>query len=230
MSNLKNELIVKSTEFLTEAMDLTLVEIIKRYSGEGEVLKNIPIIKWGYLTLDLYNNFQLARFLKKYAHFLGPIDKEFIDNKEIQEKLTNILKDEKERSKLIENTIIAITSYQTEFKTKILGILFVKTFKYQIFSIEEYNILLFSLENIHPVIGFSLLEKYYLLYKQYIKSTTSESKTTVHIEIANLDYFPLSTSGLLNLPKGGAYSGDVGGAFISPLGIKFYENCILNSE
>ncbi|WP_210412594.1 hypothetical protein [Leptospira meyeri] len=228
MNNYKNNLITKSTSIMIDASDLALVEIIKRIAENQNVLKDIPVIKWAFTSYEIYNNFQIAHFIKKYANFLGPISEDFIDDEEINLKLKECIDDEKKIEKLIEYTIISITNYQTDFKAKILGRLFVKTFKSQIFTPEEYNILLFSIENIHPITGFPLLEKYYSYYINYKSENNIESKNHLLIEIANLDYYPLSTSGLVNLPRGGAYAGDVGGAFISSLGIKFFENCILN--
>ena len=43
------------------------------------------------------------------------------------------------------------------------------------------------------------------------------------MKISGLDFSSLSMTGFLRLPKGGAFAGDLGGAWINELGIKFYE-------
>ena len=108
-----------------------------------------------------------------------------------------------------------------------LGKLFVETFKNGRFTVNEYNSLMFSIELINPFEGFFRLREFYE-YKQRMDNAGNDSeKRSIWTEGAKLDYQPLAYSGLLNLPYGGAYAGNLGGAYINERGIKFYEYVVV---
>lgn len=215
------ELITKSTtsevkSILTDISEQSLDSIL-----DNEILKELPIIKWLIAGKNIGSSIQNRFFLKKYISFIGYISKDNINwNKNLEKE---------DVSRIIEFTIIYIDRYQTEFKAKLLAELFIQTFEKKIFTIDEYNSLLHSIDMIHPFNGFELLKEF---YNYRIESDQQEENFVSKIEIwkkyCDLDYSILSTSGLLKLPQGGSSAGNLGGAWLNDLGKKFYENVVLN--
>jgi len=229
MENNDNKDIIKSSlsspikEIISDIADMGLNEIIDRITKEQHLLKDIPIIKWLVAANDFRNILQSAFFLQKYSNFIGPIDELMIDDFSNYYKLEKIFSDKKVYSKIIDQTIISLDRYQTVLKAKILGILFVETFKNNNFSINEYNTLIFSIENIHPVLGFDCLKSFYDYKNQMNEEKDKKIKDEIWAKNSTLDYSPLATSCLLRLPEGGTYLDNFGGAFINELGYKFYK-------
>jgi hypothetical protein len=205
-------------ELLVSFSDLTLEEIMLTIN-KNDLFKDIPIVKWLYLANNIRSNIQLASFIKKYSNFIGPINKS-IPSDYFESDIIDKLLSKNDFEKFIELSIICIDRYQTETKAKLLSILFIKTFKEKIFTIDEYNILMFSIELMHPYVGIKCLTEFYIYYEHY------NNGNQFTMEGRNLDFSPLASTCLLNLPKGGAFAGDIGGAFINELGIKFYENVV----
>ncbi|PSV95226.1 hypothetical protein [Photobacterium iliopiscarium] len=202
--------------------EMSLDAILKKLAEDQELLSELPIIKWVISANNIKNSIQQAAFLKKYSNFIGPI---YLDN--IGEKDTDLLSGEMFAEdvidKVIENTIIYIDRYHNELKAKLLGKLFVETFKYHKFSVCEYNSLMFSIDTIHPFEGFEKLEEFYKYHIQMKNAETEDERRDIWDEGAKIEFQSLMTSGLLTLPSGGSQVGDLGGAFINKKGIKFYE-------
>jgi hypothetical protein len=213
------ELIISpAKDFVLEIAEMGIGKIISDIVAQENVLSEIPIVKLGLIMNTMRNNFQLAFFLRKYSAFIGPINL-YRDHAFREADLISIVGNKKNLDKMIERTIIAIDSYKETVIAKILGVVFVKTFKDHVFNIEEYNTILFSLDIMHPYLGLKCLEKYFSYNRRQVSPE-------LDVDRVNTDYSPLSNTGFLVLPTGGSYCGDVGGAIISKLGMKLYENVI----
>jgi hypothetical protein len=212
--------------FFTDIAEIGLDEILEKICEETKVLQEIPIIKWLFLSNDVHTIIQNAWFIKKYASFIGQIDLSFLKSPEDLNKLKELFNCNKKLAKVIDQTIISLDRYQTEFKTRILGELFVQTFIFNNFTIDEYNKLLFSIEYIHPYDGFDKLKLFYTKKKEYDSANEKEIKNKIWLDISNIDYSSLVNTGLLNLPTGGSFTGDLGGAWINDLGKRFYEKVV----
>lgn len=209
-------------DFWADIAEMQLDKIINFAIKDSGPLKDLPILKGIFAVSDMHSAIQSAAFLRKYANFIGQVSLGEL-NEDDAKKLDAVLSSPDEIDKVIENTIIYIDRYHNEVKAKLLGKLFLETFKYHKFSVNEYNSLMFSIEQVHPVEGWSRLEDFYN-YKLRLDDSTSERDTQdIWSEGARLDFQPLLMSGLLRLPSGGSYTGDLGGAFINDKGIKFYE-------
>jgi hypothetical protein len=234
MANHKNMFleIIKNPvgELVTDAAELAIDEIFDRVVKDADVLKNIPILKWFFLGQSIFSNIHLSFFIKKYALFIGPIKKEISNDFWENEKFNDLTINRKKFNKIIDETIVALDRYQAINKAKILGVLFVKTFKERIFTIDEYNTLLFSIELMHPYLGLECLKQFYLYRLRMDKKLEKETKRKTWLEGSKLDFSPLASTCLIQLPKGGANTGDLGGAYINDLGFKFYEEVVMNIE
>jgi hypothetical protein len=223
----KNMLITSMSEPIKELFsdiaEMELDDILKTLGKEGTLLQDVPVIRWLVLGNNIRMGIQTAIFIKKYARFIGIINKEmpsdFFYKKEYDELFTN----KKEADKLVEQTIISLEHYHTERKSKLLGELFVQTFKYKNFTLHEYNILMYSIDIMHPYIGLDCLKDFYDYYTQFSKEYDEIKKRRIWQEGAKLDYYPLANTGLLHLPHGAVVCGNLGGASINDLGKKFYE-------
>ena len=215
-------------DFFTDVAEIGLDSMLESINANEDLLAQIPIFKWLVLGNKARSLIQTAFFVKKYSCFIGIISSEINKSNEELEKLTSLYVNDKKYKKLIEYTIIALDRYQTELKAKILGMLFTKTFNEMIFTIEEYNTLLYSIENIHPYTGLECLKDFYEYKQRYVREVDTEQKNLIWAEGAKLDYSPLTNTGLLYLPTGGSFTGDLGGACINEFGEKFYTNIIMN--
>lgn len=217
------EVIKKSTgELIKDVAELGIDEIIDRIEKDATIFKNLPVIKWAFLVHEVTNKVHLSFFLKKYALFIGPIQKEISDDFWDDEKIEELMRSKKKFTKLIEETVVALDRYQAVNKAKILGILFVKTFKEKIFTIDEYNTLIFSIELMHPHLGIECLKQFYFYRLRMEKATNKKEEEKIWLEGSKLDFSPLTTTCFLRLPSGGAYVGDMGGAYLNDFGQKFY--------
>ncbi len=213
-------------KFIEDAAELGVGEIIDCIVKDADTLKSVPFIKWISLGHTIISNVHLSFFIKKYALFIGPIKKEIPDNFWDDEKIDELIGSNKKFTTLIEETVVALDRYQAINKAKILGILFVKTFKEKIFTIDEYNTLIFSIELMHPYRGVECLKQFYS-YKMHMDRTTDKKqKDKIWPEGSKLDFSPLSSTCLIQLPRGGAYTGDLGGAYLNDFGQKFYEEVV----
>jgi hypothetical protein len=186
-------------------------------------LKDIPVIKWLFLANDFRNVFQSAFFLQKYANFIGAINETMKDHLLNDGRLEKIFSDKKLLSKIVDQTIVSLDRYQTIQKAKMLGILFVETFKNNNFTVKEYNMLIFSIENIHPTMGIECLKSFYDYNSEMEKEKNEELRRKIWSKNSSLDYSSLANTGLLTLPNGAVVCGNLGGAYINELGHRFYE-------
>jgi hypothetical protein len=229
MENSEKKDIIKSSlsdpirELFTDIADMGLNEVIEKLIKNHELLKDIPVIKWLFVANDVRNIIQSAFFLQKYANFIGSINETMKDDLLNDGRLNKIFSDRKLFSNIIDQIIISLDRYQTINKSKMLGILFKETFKNNNFSIKEYNILIFSIENIHPSVGVECLKSFYDYKCEIDKAENKEMKEEIWARNSSLNYSPLATTCLLRLPEGGTYFDNFGGAYINELGYKFYE-------
>jgi hypothetical protein len=220
---IKSSLSSPMKEIFTDVAEMGLDEILEKLTKEQKVLKDIPIIKWLFVVNDIRTIIQSVFFIRKYANFIGIINESMEDDLINDDKLLKIFSDKKVFSELIDRTLIALDRYQTIQKGKVIAKLFIETFKKRNFTVKEYNTLLFSIENIHPSLGFECLKSFYEYKCEINKEEDKERKDKIWAENSSLDYSPLATSGLVKLPDGGMYIGSYGGAFINELGFRFYE-------
>lgn len=217
-------------DFFADVAELGIDEILSRMDEHVGIMKDIPIIKWLFIGRSIFGNIHLAFFIKKYALFIGPINEKIPDNFWNDERINELIGNKKKFENIIEETIVALDRYQAVNKAKLLGILFVKTFKEQLFTIEEYNTLLFSIELMHPYRGVQCLKDFYNYRLDMDKPAEQRRREKAWLNGSNLDFSPLATTCLLRLPKGDTSSGNLGGAFLNDLGLKFYEEVVSNVE
>ena len=233
MSNKKRNSLISSSasnnlkDLWTDFSEMTLDKILEFVDKDQELLRELPIIKWISTSISIKNSIQSAAFIKKYSSFIGQVHLGNLSESDI-ELLNNATNDFSVTDEVVENTIIYIDRYHNELKAKLLGKLFVETFKFNRFSVREYNSLMFSIEQIHPFEGLEKLKEFYEYKTQMDNATSEEEKRNIWDEGAKLEFQSLAMSGLLRLPSGGAYSGDLGGAYINEIGIKFYEFVVRN--
>ncbi|WP_028973257.1 hypothetical protein [Spirochaeta cellobiosiphila] len=231
-NKLINSFLNGSKEVLTEYGEMGFDSLIERISSSDSLLQEIPFLKSLYTLNNIRSNIQEAFFVKKYACFIGVINQVISSND--MEKIKKLLVHNQNMHKLIENTIVQLDRYQSELKAKVLGLLFVKTFDKNIFTIDEYNTLLFSIDNIHPTVGFPLLKKYYDIEMKKQETETNISLLKLNSEEANLDYSSIVQSCLIKIPiafigggnANGSSPGIPRGGSLNELGIKFCEHII----
>jgi hypothetical protein len=156
-----------------------LDEAIEKVSKEQSVLKDVPIIKWLFIANDVRTMIQSAFFIRKYANFKGPINETMKDDLVNDAKLLKIFSDERVFSNIVDQTIISLDRYQTIQKAKMLGILFVETFRNNKFTLDEYNTLIFCIEFIHPSIGVKCLKSFYDYKCEMNKEDNEKTKNEI---------------------------------------------------
>ena len=214
---------------LTELGELGLRELVGAIAGDKEILQKIPVVNWAITVGSAYSAVQTAFFIKKYAHFIGPI-RNASDDRWDPEEVEKLLGSEKVHRKLIEQTIVSIDRYQTELKAALLGELLVQTFRYRRFSIDEYNNLSFSIELIHPHSGLQALKQFYD-YRVAMDAAVSEDQQRIIWDRGStIDFSPLVHTGMLVLPTGASVVGDSGGAVLNDLGTRFYSHVVQGHE
>ena len=117
-NNDKKDLLIVSLsspikEIFSDIADMTLNEVIDKFLNEPKLLKDIPLIKWLFITKDVLSIFQSAFFLQKYSSFIGPINESMKDDLLNNKKLNEIFSDKKLYSKIIDQIIISLDRYQT---------------------------------------------------------------------------------------------------------------------
>ncbi len=218
--NLAPLLTEKTKDALVDITELGLDESLSFLSDNEELLKEIPIIKWIIASKDLKQSIGNMLFIRKYAAFIGQVYEDEVDGI----ASIDVLKFSHEiTDKIIENTIVYIERYHDELKAKLLGKLFIETFVHNHFTTHEYNSLMFSIENIHPVEGFPRLKDFYNYWSEMESTTNEAEKQNIWQRGADIDYQPLIMSGLLILPSGASTFGNFGGAYLNDKGVRFYE-------
>ncbi|MGL4475467.1 MAG: hypothetical protein ACRCT7_13600 [Shewanella sp.] len=208
-------------EFWSDVSEMGLDKLLETMAKEHELLREIPVIKWFSTSIAIKNSIQSAVFIKKYANFIGQVNlANFSASDEML--LNDAISSPLVIDEIVENTMIYLDRYHNELKAKLLGKLFVETFKFKRFSIREYNSLLFSIEQIHPFEGLEKLKEFYE-YKIRMDNASEDEKRNIWTKGAQIEFQTLAMSGLLRLPSGGSYAGNLGGAYINEKGVKFYE-------
>ncbi|WP_339718663.1 hypothetical protein [Marinomonas primoryensis] len=215
---------VRSTlEYIAEKSLDSIIPIM----DNSEILKDIPIIGSAIAVVKGFSAINNAHTLRKFANFIGVVNEL---NETEAEQLQAHLSNEKNQNKIIEETILYLDRYHNELKARLLGQLFKETFLSKTFTIDEYNSLLFSIDQIHPYTGVQILEEYYSTAKDFDNAIDDISKNEAKRKIANIDYQPLSATGLIQFPRGIIGIGQSNGASISQLGQRFYENVVLKTD
>ncbi|BDM65710.1 hypothetical protein NFHSH190041_31620 [Shewanella sp. NFH-SH190041] len=228
MNNKKNNSLVSklvsnnAKEFWADISEMSLDNVLETVAKDQELLREIPIIKWICTAIGVKNSIQSAAFMKKFSSFIGQVNLESFTGNDMA-LLGQAVDVPSVTDEIIENTMVYIDRYHNEMKAKLLGKLFVETFKFKRFTIREYNSLLFSIEQIHPFEGLETLKEFYDYKIRMDTASSEEDKRSVWTKGAEIDFQSLAMSGLLRLPSGGSYVGDLGGAFINDKGVKFYE-------
>lgn len=212
-------------EFFCDVAEMGLDEVIGALCKDSDILKELPIMKWLFIGNEIRTTIQSAHFVKKYACFIGPIA-------QVQEtdELLSTLEDESIQQKVVDQTIIYLDRYHTEFKAMLLGELFVQTFVKHQFNTQEYNSLMFSIDQIHPFEGIEVLKRFYDYRLRMEAESVEEKQRDIWREGADLEYQALATTGLLKLPSGASSVGNLGGAYLNDMGKRFYERVVLNCE
>jgi hypothetical protein len=230
MINTSQKLNEQATDLSIDVLNTGLQDVLKNFGCDDvSFLSDIPIVKWISTTYKMVNTISMRFFMEKYQTFLCVIDKNVSLN-DVQVKKAELFTNTNTLNKFIEANIIELDRYQTHQKAEWLGRLFVHTFKFFHFDIDEYNTLLYSIDIIHPTEGEKCLKSFYEYDFERESKQSENEKRKVWQKYVHLDYSPLTNSCLLNLPKGGAYCGDLGGAYINDLGKRFYKYIILEDK
>lgn len=225
-----NELIeAVNSNFLETVIDLSQIDLkaaVLALTGKESILTDIPILKWMISGIKIASNISTILAIRKFNAFIIPIKNSGIfDKEDYKERLEEICGTKKMLDFVMEQTLFSLDKYETEIKAKWLAKMFVATFKEKTFTVDEYNAIQFSLNSLNPITSISALKVYYQCKDNSRKKENFDKK--LELKRINTDFSPLALSGFLHLPSGGTFCGNVGGAFINDLGIRFYENVIL---
>lgn len=226
-----NELIeAVNSNLLETAIDLSQIDLkaaVLALTGKESILTDIPILKWMISGIKIASNISTILAIRKFNAFIIPIKNSGIfDKEDYKERIEEICGTKKMLDFVMEQTLFSLDKYETEIKAKWLAKLFVKTFKEKIFTVDEYNAIQFSIGSLNPITSISTLKVYYQCKDNSRKKENFDKE--LKLKRVNTDFSPLALSGFLHLPSGGTFCGNVGGAFINDLGIRFYENVILD--
>ncbi|MBE6354502.1 hypothetical protein [Treponema sp.] len=228
-----NELIeAVNSNLLETAIDLSQIDLkaaLLALTDENLLLTEIPILKWMISGVKIASNISTILSIRKFSAFIKPIkDSGIFESKGYKEKLEEICGSKKKLNFVIEQTLFSLDKYDAEIKAKWLAKMFVATFKEKKFSVDEYNAIQFSINSLNPITSISALEIYYQCRNNSRKKENYDKD--LELKRANADFSPLVLSGFLHLPKGGTFCDNPAGAFINDLGIRFYENIILDMK
>lgn len=211
----------KSKDYLLDSIKKPTLDLLRDTLSNPVFTAGIPITKFIFQLNDLRITWQNVSFVRKYGCFIGIIDRSF-DSESLEEKLDEVCKDQKKKERIVENTIIELDRYQTIQKAKLLGYLFDETFKKKHFTIDEYHSLIYGIDFLHPTQGIDCLKRFFDNAVQIEENRVNEEEVNnLLLESSNIDFSPIIQSGLLILPNGGCFLGDLGGASLNPLGKRF---------
>ena len=177
--------------------------------------------------IKIASNISTILAIRKFNAFIIPIKNSGIfDKEDYKERIEEICGTKKMLDFVMEQTLFSLDKYETEIKAKWLAKLFVTTFKEKIFTVDEYNAMQFSIGSLNPITSISTLKVYYQCKDNSRKKENFDKE--LELKRINTDFSPLALSGFLHLPNGGTFCDNPGGAFINDLGIRFYENVILD--
>lgn len=222
-SELQKSLKSTAIDIFGDVSQLGLSELIQWVTSEETVLSDIPVLKWFISGINTVSSISAVFAVKKYYAFIKPIkDEKFFNSESAHKQIEEICGSKKKLNFVMEQTLFSLDKFEAEIKAKWLSILFIKTFKEKVFTIEEYTNLLFCIGNLNSANCKETLEVFYNAYK-------NKDDEQIQLARANKDYSSLSMSGLIRLPSGATAFDNIGGAYINELGIRFYEN-VLNFE
>lgn len=226
-----NELIeAVNSNLLETIIDLSQIDMkaaILALTGKESLLGDIPVLKWMISGVRIASNISTILSIRKFNAFIVPIkDSGIFLDKNYKEKLEEICGSKKNLEFIMEQTLFSLDKYETEIKAKWLAKLFVTTFKEKIFTVDEYNAMQFSIGSLNPITSISTLKVYYQCKDNSRKKENFDKE--LELKRVNTDFSPLALSGFLHLPSGATFCDNPGGAFINDLGIRFYENVILD--
>lgn len=214
-------------ETVTDLSQIDLKAAVLALTGKESILTDIPILKWMISGIKIASNISTILAIRKFNAFIIPIKNSGIfDKEDYKERIKEICGTKKMLDFVMEQTLFSLDKYETEIKAKWLAKLFVTTFKENIFTVDEYNAMQFSIGSLNPFTSISTLKVYYQCKDNSRKKENFDKE--LELKRVNTDFSPLALSGFLHLPSGGTFCDNVGGAFINDLGIRFYENVILD--
>lgn len=228
-----NELIeAVNSNLLETVIDLSQIDLkaaVLALTGKESILTDIPILKWMISGIKIASNISTILAIRKFNAFIIPIKNSGIfDKEDYKERIEEICGTKKMLDFVMEQTLFSLDKYETEIKAKWLAKLFVTTFKEKIFTVDEYNAMQFSIGSLNPITSISTLKVYYQCKDNSRKKENFDKE--LELKRVNSDFSPLVLSGFLHLPSGGTFCDNPGGAFINDLGIRFYENVILDKK
>ena len=228
-----NELIeAVNSNLLETVIDLSQIDLkaaVLALTGKESILTDIPILKWMISGIKIASNISTILAIRKFNAFIIPIKNSGIfDKEDYKERIEEICGTKKMLDFVMEQTLFSLDKYETEIKAKWLAKLFVTTFKEKIFTVDEYNAMQFSIGSLNPITSISTLKVYYQCKDNSRKKENFDKE--LELKRVNSDFSPLVLSGFLHLPSGGTFCDNPGGAFIYDLGIRFYENVILDKK
>lgn len=226
-----NELIeAVNSNLLETVIDLSQIDLkaaVLALTGKESILTDIPILKWMISGIKIASNISTILAIRKFNAFIIPIKNSGIfDKEDYKERIEEICGTKKMLDFVMEQTLFSLDKYETEIKSAWLAKLFVATFKEKIFTVDEYNAMQFSIGTLNPITSISTLKVYYQCKDNSRKKENFDKE--LELKRVNTDFSPLALSGFLHLPSGGTFCDNPGGAFINDLGIRFYENVILD--
>ncbi len=224
-----NELIeAVNSNLLETIVDISQIDMkaaILALTGKESLLSDIPVLKWMISGARIASNISTILSIRKFNAFIVPIkDSGIFLSKNYKEKLEKICGSKKKLEFVMEQTLFSLDKYETEIKAKWLAKMFVATFKKQIFTVDEYNAIQFSIVSLNPITSIKTLEIYYKYHEDGINNGNIDDKQEQ--ERLNTDFSSLVLSGFLNLPHGGSYSALAEKVTINDLGIRFYANIV----
>lgn len=219
-----------NSNLLETVIDLSQIDLkaaVLALTGKESILTDIPILKWMISGIKIASNISTILAIRKFNAFIIPIKNSGIfDKEDYKERIEEICGTKKMLDFVMEQTLFSLDKYETEIKAKWLAKLFVTTFKEKIFTVDEYNAMQFSIGSLNPITSISTLKVYYQCKDNSRKKENFDKE--LELKRVNTDFSPLALSGFLHLPSGGTFCDNPGGAFINDLGIRFYENVILD--
>lgn len=225
-----NELVeAVNSNLLETVIDLSQIDLkaaLLALTGEDSLLAEIPVLKWMISGVRITSHISAIHSIRKFSSFIKPVkDSTIFENEDCKRKLVEICGSQKKLDFVIEQTLFSLDKYDSEIKAKWLAKLFISTFKDKIFSVEEYNAIQFSINSLNPITSIKTLESYYKYYKERINNGNIDEEQEQ--ERLNTDFSSLVLSGFLSLPHGGTYSALAEKVSINDLGVRFYENVII---
>lgn len=216
-------------ETVADLSQINMKAAILALTGKESILADIPILRWMISGIKISSNISTILSIRKFNAFIIPIkDSGIFLDKNYKEKLEEICGSKKKLDFVMEQTLFSLDKYETEIKAKWLAKMFVSTFQEKIFTVEEYNAIQFSIGSLNPITSVSALKLYYQCKDNSSRKENFDKE--LELKRVNGDFSSLVLSGFLYLPRGGTSFDNPGGAFLNNLGIRFYENVILDSE